>query len=163
MIRSTLLSILALMFLAAGASAQGEEAPQDPENWQRRLRGHAPSLHPSRSAQEISGKPRDISRIVKDPEQAEEIIAKLETSYSEEEREARRQAKVDRLRNKFGQSLDAAHRRAIGQWEQEEERRHRQARDADDEVSETETTILAFVGGAFLLLILVIAKMRGSF
>jgi len=149
--------------LSLSAVAQQEESQgTDPVDWQKMLSGHAPKNAPSRLSKQLSGKPKDLSKLIPDPKQATELARRMEIQYSEEEREARRLERVDQLRNRLGKSLDAADRRQITRFEDEERRRLRQARDDNGDTEETTKSIFVAIGLVILGLVALILKIRNS-
>ncbi len=156
--RSMVVAGFAFLVLVMGTPATAQQGESEmPKNWRRQLRGKVPSLVSHGRAPKVSPRRRDFSRIIPDAEQAKAMAEKFAQPLSDEDMEALRQARLDRLeRGGLGFSLDASNRRRVRDGEELERQARRIAREPADDGN----GILVGVLGAFIALGLVILRLR---
>ncbi|HGY91495.1 MAG TPA: hypothetical protein ENK43_10015 [Planctomycetes bacterium] len=148
-------AFLVLMMGTPVAAQEGESLM--PKNWRQQLRGKVPALVSRGTAPKVSPRPRDFSRIIPDPEQAKAMAEKFAQPLSDEDMEALRQARLERLeRGGLGLSMDATNRRRVRDGEEAEREARRIAHEPKDEGD----GILMGILGAFIALGLVILRLR---
>ncbi len=158
-IRSMAVGGIAMLVLVMGTPVAAQGGDEDmPKNWRQQLRGKVPRLVNHGREPKVSPRPRDFSRIIPDPEQAKAMAERFAQPLSDEDMEALRQARLDRLeRGGLGISLDANHRRHVRDGEEQDRQARRIAKEPDDDGG---NQILVAVLGTFIALGIVILRLR---
>jgi hypothetical protein len=100
------LALVTLCLLAPEGLAQAEGDPPMPANARSLLRGKVPSAVGTRRPPTVRGRDPKIEALTQDAEKAEVLLARLRDRevMDEDQREAMRQARIERLQRPFGRA-----------------------------------------------------------